>query len=157
MILHEYYFSIHIFGFRWVLVKEGIEWKVEKTYVNKETINNNSVYFKLSNLISWKSMDFKMDDNYNSYNADKMYIILSKWLTIKLQEQIAVNLTTNNQLKNGQKISDEVMVSKKLKTPTLIDLTINNQPENTIKSSNENFLSNNRKSIHSEVMEKKDY
>ena len=27
----------------------------DKIYVNKDTIDNNSVYFKLSNLISWKS------------------------------------------------------------------------------------------------------
>ena len=56
----------------------------DKIYLNKNTIDNNSVYFKLSNLISWKSTDLKSDDNYNNCNADKMYRILSKCLIIEL-------------------------------------------------------------------------
>ena len=58
--------------------------EADKIYLNKDTINNNSVYFKLSNLISWKSMDLKSDDKYYNYHADEMYIILLKWLIYKL-------------------------------------------------------------------------
>ena len=126
----------------------------EKKNLNKEAVNNNSVYFKLSNLIKWESTDLKMDDNYNDHNAEKMYVILSKWLTIKLRETITINLTTNNQLKNSQKNSDEFMVSNNWKTPTLINVTRNDQLENAQKSSNEDFLPNNQKTIHSETMEK---
>ena len=108
----------------------------------------------MNNLISWNSTDLKSDDNYNNYNADEMYCILSKWFIYKLQD------TTNNELENTQSIADEDIGSFNDKSPILINLTRNNGPENEIKSLNEDVrsnevdLSNHRKSTHSVAMTK---
>ena len=83
-----------------------------KTYANKETIDNNKVFFKLSNTITWKSTNLK--DDYN-YNANDKYTKISKWLTLVLQESTPIDLTPQNYNQQDQKSSDDASALKNIK------------------------------------------
>ena len=95
-----------------------------KTYANKETIDNNEVFFKLSNIITWKSTDLK--DDY-SYNANDKYSIISQWLTIVLQESRPIDITTQHYNPPVQKSSTDVVALKNVKTSHIIDLSSNHK------------------------------